>query len=217
MMTKNILSSETELETLKVLLIDDHMMICEMLQTSFAQKTGFKVDAVSDVDSGLAAIAANGGYDVVLLDYDVPGMKGMLGLRQLVEANNGHVALFSGLADWETVERGLENGSSGYFCKSLSLKVLEYGIRLIADDQMFLPARFARKIYRDKEETELGLKPNEWRVLELLGDGLQNKAIGAKLDIEEVTVKSYVRALCHKLRVKNRTQIVIAARKQGLL
>jgi two-component system nitrate/nitrite response regulator NarL len=216
-MKQDILITEDAAETMTVLVVDDHLMVCEMLRTTFAQKTGFRVECVGDVDSALAAITAHGRFDVVLLDYDVPGMKAMLGLRQLVEANNGHVALFSGVADWETVERGLEKGSSGFFSKALSLKVLEYGIRLVANDQIFLPARFARKIYSDKDDVELGLKPSEWRVLELLGDGLQNKAIGAKLAMDEVTVKTHVRALCHKFRVRNRTQIVIAAQKQGLL
>ncbi|WP_158547831.1 LuxR C-terminal-related transcriptional regulator [Rhodosalinus sediminis] len=64
-------------------------------------------------------------------------------------------------------------------------------------------------------ESAFGLKPREARVLAALCEGLQNKEIGAALEIEETTVKMDVRAICIKMGVRNRTEAVIKALKQG--
>ena len=64
------------------------------------------------------------------------------------------------------------------------------------------------------EET---LTPREIEVLELLAEGLPNKAIAARLDISDQTVKFHVAAICGKLGAANRTDAVRRAVRQGLI
>lgn len=61
------------------------------------------------------------------------------------------------------------------------------------------------------------LTPRELQVLDLLGEGLGNKAIAARLAISERTVKFHVRAIFEKLDVESRTEAVTAALKRGLI
>jgi two-component system nitrate/nitrite response regulator NarL len=210
-------ASEAELQkTMRVLLVDDHTLLVETVIATLRADFDFTVDAAGDVDIAVEMVSRHGYFDAILLDYDVPGMNALEGLRTLVEANHGRVVLFSGVANRTTVELALEQGASGFIPKTLPLRTLGHAIRLIADRGSFLPAEFIRRANAD-DASHLKLKPRELRVLALLCEGLQNKEIGRTLGLDEVIVKMDVKSICRKLDVRNRTQAVIAALKQGLL
>jgi len=61
------------------------------------------------------------------------------------------------------------------------------------------------------------LTPRELQVLELLAEGLPNKAIAARLDISDQTVKFHVSSICGKLGAANRTAAVRRAVRRGLI
>ncbi len=209
---------ETPAETtaLRALVVDDHTLLAETVSESLASEFGFVVDAAGDVDTALEMIARTGAFDAILLDYDVPGMNSFDGLRRLKAANGGRVALFSGVVNRTTVELALDQGANGFVPKTLSVRLLGHAVRLIADDEVFLPADFIRQKTPGNGE-DFGLKPRELRVLGLLCEGLQNKEIGRQLGLEEVIVKMDVKSICRKLDVRNRTQAVILAMRRGLL
>jgi DNA-binding CsgD family transcriptional regulator len=64
---------------------------------------------------------------------------------------------------------------------------------------------------------EEALTPREYDVLELVAEGLSNKAIGARLGISDQTVKFHVASICAKLGVANRTEAVRRALRRGLI
>jgi len=67
------------------------------------------------------------------------------------------------------------------------------------------------------EEVVEALTPREIEVLELLAEGLPNKAIAARLSISDQTVKFHVAAICGKLGAANRTDAVRRAVRRGLI
>jgi DNA-binding NarL/FixJ family response regulator len=69
----------------------------------------------------------------------------------------------------------------------------------------------------DDEEPQEPLTPREVQVLELLAEGLPNKAIAARLNISDQTVKFHVSAICGKLGAANRTDAVRRAVRRGLI
>jgi DNA-binding NarL/FixJ family response regulator len=197
---------------LKVLVVDDHLLLAE---TVVAALEDFEVEAVQDVDKALARIAETGRYDVIMLDYALPGMKGLNGLRQLLDANTDGVALFSGVARWPIITRALELGAKGFIPKTLPLRTVENAIRLIADGDAYLPLEYLRQAARGDDNDAL-LKPREKQVLSFLCEGQQNKEIARELGISEVIVKMDVKSLCRKLGVRNRTEAALLARRDGL-
>lgn len=205
-----------EVTRLRVLVVDDHLLLAETLGHALSVEDNFIVEIAKDIPEALLAVNQAGVYDVILLDYNLPGMEALEGLRSLVSANNGAVVLFSGIASWTIVERALEQGAVGFIPKTLPLKVLGHAIRIIADGEIYLPTEYLRR-ERAEDGCTFGLKAREKRVLALLCEGFQNKEIGRELGLDEVIVKMDVKSICRKLDVRNRTQAVISAIKHEIL
>lgn len=62
---------------IRILIADDHEMVLDMLRLFLEQVEGFDVTTVNTLDKGLGEIEKSGTFDVVLLDYDMPGMNGL--------------------------------------------------------------------------------------------------------------------------------------------
>lgn len=214
-MTNTSMAQKLEQASLRVLIVDDHTLVSETLIAALHVQDGINGIAVGSVDEACEKIAETGQFDAVLLDYDVPGMDGLNGLSRLVDANNGKVALFSGVAGWAIVERAIDAGALGFIPKTSSIKTVGHAISFIADGELYLPSDLMLRRSRD-DQSELGLKPRELRVLALLCEGMPNKEIGRIVGIEETTVKMDVKSICRKMGVQNRTQAVIMALKKGL-
>lgn len=79
----------------------------------------------------------------------------------------------------------------------------------------------AASMFSPRAEVATGLveelTPRETEVLQLLADGLTNKAIGQNLGISEHTVKFHVNAILSKLQAQSRTEAVVRASRLGLL
>jgi DNA-binding NarL/FixJ family response regulator len=79
------------------------------------------------------------------------------------------------------------------------------------------PPERAAMTARDADEPTESLTPRETQVLELLAEGLSNKAIAARLGISDQTVKFHVASIYGKLGASNRTEAVRRALRRGLL
>ncbi|MBY6201031.1 response regulator transcription factor [Maritalea mobilis] len=199
-----------------VLIVDDHVLVTETLGDFLIKEEGFHVDVAMNVRVAEELIAQADHYDVILVDYEGPGMTGLNGLKTLLQANKGAVALFSGVANDTVVERAIRAGASGFIPKSLPPKMLGHAIRIIADGQIFLSSDFILRRSSDSD-IPFDLKVREQRVLALLCEGLQNKEIGSELGVEETTVKMDVKSICRKMGVRNRTEAVIMAIKKEMI
>lgn len=200
---------------ISLLVVDDHRLVSETLESGLSDQGFACVDIACTINAAVQKIQARGQYDVVLLDYSLPGVHGLQAFRQLIDLNKGHVALFSGVAGWWIVQAALEQGASGYIPKTMPLKALAHAIRLISAGDTYLPSDYIQRFSGFSDPVK-GLKPREMRVLAHLCEGMQNKEIGREVGVEEVIVKMDVKSICRKLGARNRTEAVLAAFKLGL-
>jgi two-component system, NarL family, nitrate/nitrite response regulator NarL len=208
-------NSDGQNHEISVLIVDDHVLISQTLESGLIAEGGFRVESVVDMKSALSEVSLKGPYDVVLLDYQLPGVQGLQGLRQMIEANQKGVVLFSGVAGWSIVERAVAQGASGFIPKTTPLKTLIHALKFVADGENYLPAEYMRRALTPGS-SNFGLKPREMQVLAYLCEGLQNKEIGREVGIDEMIVKMDVKSVCRKLGVRNRTEALIEARRHGL-
>lgn len=203
-------------DRIDILIVDDHLLLLETLSAGLTASNEMTVDHVFDVATALERIRGHGRYRVILLDYSLPGIDGLEALRQLDKANDGGVALFSGVAGWGVAKRAIDSGARGFIPKTITFKSLGNAIRFIADGEIYLPSDYVLRTSQS-DDLGFGLKQRELSVLSLLSEGHPNKVIGHELGLAETIVKMDVKAICRKLGARNRTQAVIEAKKRGLV
>jgi DNA-binding NarL/FixJ family response regulator len=119
--------------------------------------------------------------------------------------------------DLATLKQALAHGAVGIVPKTHSTKLLQRAIELVLDGGMYLPPHLARQLASQEADPSgrsqtAAMSEQQWKILELLAQGLPNKEIGRKLGIASSTVKNQLTVVFDKLGVSNRTQAAIAAR-----
>lgn len=205
---------------MRVLLADDHDLVRETL-AAFLVSEGFaEVRTVGDLTSALAELSGQVPFDLVLLDYQMPGMNGLDGLARMQAASralgcNTPVAIISGTANRELAEAALAAGAAGFVPKTLASRAMVAAVRAMASGEVFAPLSL---LMQDAPVAEIlaSLTKREGDVLRGICEGKSNKEIARDLDLQEVTVKLHVKTLSRKLGAKNRTHAAMIARDSGM-
>lgn len=203
---------------MKVLIADDHDLVRDAL-VSYVEATGdILACTASDLDSVFSTIKADGPFDLILLDFNMPGMNGLQGLEKVLTlSDRPRVALISGEATRDIAERALEAGAAGFVPKTLPAKSLINAIRFMAMGEQYAPVDFmSAEPVETKHPLTEKLTTRETQVLKGLTEGKSNKEIARDLDLSEPTVKLHVKTLYRKIDVSNRTQAAIVAKEAGL-
>jgi DNA-binding NarL/FixJ family response regulator len=198
----------------RVLLADDHDLVRDTLAAFLRSEGGFEVDVAGRFETALEAVRKRGGFDLVLLDYRMPGMEALTGLARMQAEVRCPVAILSGTAPPEVARRALRAGAAGFLPKTLAPRALISAVCGILGGETFAPQDFLES---DRDpEAEVALTGRERDVLTGVSDGKSNKEIARDLDIQEVTVKLHLKTLSRKLGARNRTHAAMLGRDLGL-
>jgi len=115
--------------------------------------------------------------------------------------------------DRDDVIGSLDAGAIGYLIKDAEPAALIEGVRAAAQGEAPLDARAAKKVLDTRTSRATTLTSRETEVLNLISDGLSNKAIARRLGISEKTVKSHLTRVFAELGVSDRTQAALWARE----
>lgn len=204
---------------MKILLADDHDLLRDTIKSFLEVDGAFAVMTAADLGQAIELLANEPGFDLVLLDYSMPGMNGFDGLeRALATAPGTPVALISGTAPPRIAQQALDRGASGFLPKTLPAKSLANAIRLMADGERYVPIDIAMAAIAGEDSAPGAaiLTLRERQVLVGLCEGKANKEIARDLDLREPTIKLHVKAICRKLDARNRTHAALLARNLGL-
>lgn len=203
---------------MKILFADDHGLIRDTICAFLQSEPDIRVSSAINFDEAAILMEEAAPYDLVILDYNMPGMKGLEGLKKAMELNfHSPVAIISGTIDRQTAEEALDLGAAGFLPKTISAKSMINAIRFMVTGEQYAPIQFMTQIEEVKVNPLAGrLSSREMQVLEGLVHGHSNKEIARSLELQEVTIKLHVKTLCRKLDARNRTQAAITAKDNGL-
>lgn len=202
---------------MKVLLADDHDLVRDTIVAFLDREDDIQVFQADSLDGAHEKIRESGPFDVVLLDFVMPGMNKLDGLQPTLDLNRGKpVAILSGTAPRAIAEEALSLGAAGFLPKTMTAKSLVNAVRFMAAGEKYAPIQMMTD-QEDEDESPLAkkLSAREIDVLEGLCQGHSNKEIARDLGLQEVTIKLHVKTLCRKLEARNRTHAVILAKEQG--
>jgi len=203
---------------MRILLADDHDMVRETISAYLCSEGGAKVTLATDLPEAVERISGEGPFDLVLLDYNMPGMMGLEGLAKALQANGGKgVAILSGSAPARTAQEALDADAIGFIPKTMGAQSLLNAVRFMSAGEIYVPVDLMREdAAGTAHPLAEKLSPRELEVLDGLCRGQSNKEIARDLGLQEVTIKLHVRTLCRKLNAKNRTQAALTAKEAGL-
>lgn len=210
---------------LNIILIDDHTLFREGLESLLARRNINVLAAVGNGEDGLR-LATELAPDIVLLDMRMPEMDGMDVLRQL--RKNGFtkpVVMLTTSSDERDLVQSLRSGAQGYLLKDMEPDQLVLALRDIVDGKTVvapdLAAVLARVVQGDTMEADNDspfskLTPRENEILSHLAEGQSNKVIARNLGISDGTVKLHVKSILRKLGVHSRVEAAVIAVEEGL-
>lgn len=208
---------------LKFLIVDDHPLVREgvrlALQTLDAEVT---VLEAGNAEAATRLAAANADLDLVLLDLGLPDANGFATFEQLHRTSSAvPIMMLSASDDRSSVMAALNMGAAGFISKASSKEIILQAVRLALAGGVYIPPQALDMQKHEEPGTEhaaaaeLGLTERQLEVLALLAQGKPNKVIARELSIAEPTVKAHVTEIFRALKVTNRAQAVIAARRIG--
>ncbi|CUH84325.1 response regulator transcription factor [Thalassovita mediterranea] len=203
---------------MRMLLADDHLLLIEMIATYLCQDDTVTVDKAATLPAAMQLLNSGHEYDLVVLDYQMPGMNGLLGLKQVLAAENvKHVALMSGQIPASEAREAFRLGAVGVIAKSVSANYFVQTLKYLAMGGKHMPDEFAEGADAAQNPFFEQLSRRETEILREIATGKTNKSIAYELGIRETTVKQFVTLINKKLNVQNRTQAALLARDHGLL
>jgi two-component system, NarL family, nitrate/nitrite response regulator NarL len=204
---------------MRILIADDHDLLRETLSMFLASEGSIDTALASTLDAALDLIQSEEKFDLIILDYNMPGMAGLNGLKRAMEASgDSPVALMSGIASRSVAEEALSFGAAGFVPKTLAAKTLVNAVRFMAMGEKYAPIDFMTADDPTVAPNPLAqkLSRRELQVLEGLSKGKSNKEIARDLDLQEPTIKLHVKTLYRKIGAANRTQAALIAKEEGL-
>jgi len=126
---------------MRLLLADDHHLVREAIATYLTRAAPDIVCAeASDFPQVRERLARDADFDLIILDYRMPGMNGLAGLDEVrAKLPAARVAIMSGAMDGGEAKRALERGAAGVIMKSLRGTALLTALRLMAAGETYVP------------------------------------------------------------------------------
>jgi DNA-binding NarL/FixJ family response regulator len=208
-----------------VLVDDDDLMRAGLRSVLSSDET---IEVVGDAGDGREAVTRIGELnpDLVLMDIRMPNLDGISATREVLStAPDVKVVVLTTFEQDDYIFDALSAGASGFLLKRTQPEELIAAIHTVAEgDSLLSPSVTRRVIDRmASQPTPVAasrrldaLTPREREVLELIAQGFSNREIANAFVIEESTVKTHVKRVLMKLRLRDRVQAVIFAYEHGL-
>jgi DNA-binding NarL/FixJ family response regulator len=225
--------------SVRVVLADDQPLIRAGLAMVLADAPDLELAGEAGDGAEAVRLVRELRPDVVVMDIRMPGMDGIEATR-IITAGPGtaRVLVLTTFDDDDHVYGSLRAGASGFLVKDMALTEILAAIRVVAaGDALIAPSVTRRLIEEFAARPEAapaaapaprvppyrpdggatGLTEREREVLTLIGSGLSNAEIAARLVLSAATVKTYVTRLLAKLDARDRVHLVIIAYEMGLV
>ncbi|MGS2589168.1 response regulator [Streptomyces hebeiensis] len=197
-----------------VFLVDDHEVVRRGVHELLSGEDDIEVVGEAGTAADATARIPAARPDVAVLDVRLPDGSGVEVCREVRSLDeNVKCLMLTSFADDEALFDAIMAGASGYVLKAIRGNELLSAVRDVAAGRSLLdPVTTARVLERlrggagAKDDKLAALTEQERKILDLIGEGMTNRAIGERLHLAEKTIKNYVSSLLAKLGMERRSQ-----------
>lgn len=205
------------------LIVDDHPLFCDALSMTLKIVAEIEtIETAERLDTAIGMLQGEILPDIIMLDLNLPDVRGLEGLIQLRKAAPKiPVIVVSSMAEDRLIASTLRAGAAGFVPKHSRREVFRQALDAIQRGERYVPEGFVEVSDPDEPQTHredalarlTKLTNQQTRILQLICAGKLNKQIAFDLSIAEATVKAHVTAIMRKLGVQSRTQAVLIAQQ----
>lgn len=211
---------------IRILLVEDHIIVRAGLRMLIESRAGIEVVGETGALAESVSLARQEQPDIILLDLDMGGQSSLDILPELLAAGRARVIILTGVRDPEAHRQAVRLGAVGLVLKEHATEVLLKAIEKVQSGEVWLDRSMTanvlgelsrRQAIQDLEAPKIAtLTPREREVIALIGEGLRNREIGARLFITESTVRHHLTSIFDKLGLSDRFELAIYAYRHGL-
>ena len=212
------------METIRILVVDDHDEFREGLEAMLRSADGVEVvgsaaDGSRAVDMALALQP-----DVVLMDLQMPRLNGVEATGRIV-ASSPHISVvvLSMMDDEDSVFAAVRAGARGYLLKGARRQEILRAIEAAGSGEVIFGPGVAdrmmtyfRRLRARPAEMFPELTERERVILGRIAEGLDNGEIARELGLSAKTIRNHASNIFAKLQVAHRAQAIVKAREAGL-
>ena len=208
------------MEKIRIILADDHILVREGFKSLLAKKKEFEIAGEAENGKSLMQLIENVNADVLLVDISMPEVNGIEAIAQMKKINpNLKFIMLTMHEEAEYIMKSIQAGANGYLLKNVEPDELENAIKAVASGGKYFNAiisnimieNISRVTDQDKDKHS-DITAREKEILQYVADGLSTKLIADKLSISIRTVETHRVHIMKKLQVNNVAEMV----KKGL-
>ncbi len=208
--------------TIRVVIADDHPVVRSGIRDLLERAIDIQVIGEASTGKEALLLVEEMVPDVLLLDMQLPDMKGIEVAQQIQQSGTSvKILVLSAHDDPVYIHELMEAGAMGYLVKEEAPQVIVDAVRGIArGEQGWVSRSVAAQMVswmRGEEEGEIKFTHREMEVLRLVVEGKTNQNIAALLGISEKTVEKYLYAIFQTLGVSSRTEAAVYAVREGII
>lgn len=210
---------------IRILLVDDHEVMCEGLGALLRKQENMEVIGRAADGRSAVQMAVEMSPDVVVMDIGMPNLNGIDATRQLTsECPNVKVLVLSTHSDGSMIAKALKVGALGYILKDSAFAELTEAISTVFEGRTYLCSKASTVVFTDYVKMlsdpnwswSGGLTAREREVLQLVAEGNTTKEIAATLHVSVKTVDSHREHIMDKLNIHNVAGLTKYAIREGL-
>lgn len=210
-------------QKIRVLIIDDQLVVREGLRLLIEKQVGMKIGAMVKSRAEALEIVKREPFDLIILNLELGGSSAFSLIRELREkAANARILALTDQRDSQTHQTAVQLGAMGVVLKEQAAELLIKAIEKVYLGEVWLDRltlgnllwqlTSRTKDAVDPEKRKIStLTEREREVVTLIAQGLKNKQIAERLFISQTTVTHHLSSIYSKLNVSDRLELAVYA------
>lgn len=208
---------------MKILLVDDHVVVREGLKKILSEKLGDVIFGEAEDSTGMFDQVRKGPWDLVILDISLPGRSGFDALQDLRHQRPElPVLVLSIYPEDQFALRVLKCGARGYIGKERAQKELVEAVKKVLAGGTYVNPSFAEKVVLDlaadsRRAPHEKLSEREFEIMRMIASGKSVSEIADLLSLSVKTVSTHRARILEKMKMNNNAELTQYAVRNNLL